>query len=151
MATEVELRMDRTTFTWRGQRIELSLPGLFNLENAIAAAEAVRLLGLDDDVIAAGLTAAELRQSAGRFWRALDRLHAEARRSGRDMRRSQAASEASRQRSASERAAASEARAASSRISNLETENRQLRDALAEAELKLEAITSIERSIRDGE
>ena len=64
---------------------------------------------------------------------------------------SQAASEASRQRSASERAAASEARTASSRISNLESENRQLRDALAEAEQKLEAITSIERSIRDGE
>lgn len=65
MATEVDLRMDRTTFTWRGQRVELSLPGLFNLENAIAAAEAVRLLGLDDDVIAAGLTAAEAVR--GRF------------------------------------------------------------------------------------
>jgi hypothetical protein len=60
-------------------------------------------------------------------------------------------SEASRLRTASERAAASEARATSSRISSLETENRQLRDALAEAEQKLEAITSIERSIRDGE
>lgn len=64
---------------------------------------------------------------------------------------SEAASEASRLRSASERAAVSEARAASSRISNLEAENRRLRDALAEAEQKLEAITSIERSIRDGE
>ena len=64
---------------------------------------------------------------------------------------SEAANEASRLRSASERAAASEARAASSRISNLEAENRQLRDALAEAEQKLEAITSIERTIRDGE
>lgn len=59
MASEVDLRMDHTSFTWRGQRIDLSLPGLFNLENAIAAAEAVRLLGLDDDVIADGLTAAE--------------------------------------------------------------------------------------------
>jgi hypothetical protein len=64
---------------------------------------------------------------------------------------SEAASEASRLRSASERAVASEARAASSRIASLEAENRQLRDALAEAEEKLEAITSIERSIRDGE
>jgi hypothetical protein len=64
---------------------------------------------------------------------------------------SEVASEASRLRSASERAAASEARAANSRISNLEAENRQLRNALAEAEQKLEAITSIERSIRDGE
>jgi hypothetical protein len=61
------------------------------------------------------------------------------------------ASEASRLRSASERAAASETRAANTRISNLEAENRQLRDALAEAEQKLDAITSIERSIRDGE
>lgn len=64
---------------------------------------------------------------------------------------SAATSEASRLRTASERAAASEARVANSRIANLEAENRQLRDALAEAEQKLEAITSIERSIRDGE
>ena len=62
-----------------------------------------------------------------------------------------ATSEASRLRSASQRAAASDARAASSRIATLENENRELRDALAEAEEKLEAITSIERSIREGE
>ena len=62
-----------------------------------------------------------------------------------------ASSEASRLRSAGQRTAASDARAASSRIATLETENRELRDALAEAEEKLEAITSIERSIRDGE
>ena len=59
MATDVDLRMDHTSFTWRGRRVDLALPGLFNLENAIAAAEAVRLLGLDDDVIAAGLTEAD--------------------------------------------------------------------------------------------
>lgn len=59
MATDVDLRMDHTSFTWRGRHVDLALPGLFNLENAIAAAEAVRLLGLDDDVIAAGLTGAE--------------------------------------------------------------------------------------------
>ena len=62
-----------------------------------------------------------------------------------------ATSEASRLRTASHRAAASEARAASSRISSLEAENKRLSDALAEAEQKLEAITTIERSIRDGE
>lgn len=62
---------------------------------------------------------------------------------------SAATSEASRLRSASERAAASQALASNSRIANLEAENRQLRTALAEAEEKLEAITSIERSIRD--
>lgn len=60
-------------------------------------------------------------------------------------------SEASRLRSASERSAASEARAASSRISSLEAENRRLSDALAEAEQKLDAITNIERSIRDDQ
>ena len=59
MASDIDLRMDHTSFTWRGQRIDLALPGLFNLENAIAAAEAVRLLGFGDDVIAAGLTGAE--------------------------------------------------------------------------------------------
>lgn len=59
MATDVDLKMDRTLFTWRGHRVDLSLPGLFNLENAIAAAEAVRLLGVDDAAVAAGLTAAE--------------------------------------------------------------------------------------------
>ena len=57
---------------------------------------------------------------------------------------SAAASEATRQRSGRERAA-------NSRIATLESENQQLRDALAEAEQKLKAITSIERSIRDGE
>ena len=57
---------------------------------------------------------------------------------------SSAANEATRRRTASERAA-------NSRIASLESENRQLRDALAEAEQKLKAITSIERSIRDGE
>jgi len=61
------------------------------------------------------------------------------------------ADEASRLRTASQRAAASEAQTANTRIANLEAENRRLRAALEEAEKKLEAITSIERTIRDGE
>ncbi len=65
MATDVDLRIDGTTFTWRGQRVELALPGLFNLENAIAAAEAVRWLGVSDEHIAAGLS--DARQVPGRF------------------------------------------------------------------------------------
>ena len=58
MADDVHLGIDGTTFTWRGHPVTLALPGLFNLENAIAAAEAVRALGLDDADIAAGLSAA---------------------------------------------------------------------------------------------
>ncbi len=60
-----KLHIDGTKFTWRGQRIDLALPGLFNLENAVAAAEAARLLGVDDSQIAAGLSAAS--QVPGRF------------------------------------------------------------------------------------
>lgn len=64
-ATDVEMRLDGSAFTWRGQRVELSLPGHFNLENAIAAAEAVRYTGMSDAAIAAGLSAAG--QVGGRF------------------------------------------------------------------------------------
>jgi hypothetical protein len=46
------------------------------------------------------------------------------------------------------RAATSEEAAIAQRISRVEAENRQLRQSLAEAESKLEALTSIERSIR---
>ena len=48
-----------------------------------------------------------------------------------------------------QRAASTEEAAIARRISLIENENRQLRDSLAEAEAKLEAITSIERSIRE--
>jgi len=46
------------------------------------------------------------------------------------------------------RAATTEEAAVSQRIARVEAENRQLRQSLAEAEAKLEALTSIERSIR---
>lgn len=65
MLEDVEVTMTGTTFRWRGHRVELALPGLFNMENALAAAEAVRLLGVADDAIAAGLSAAQ--QVPGRF------------------------------------------------------------------------------------
>ena len=55
---DVEVTMSGSEFTWRGHRVTLALPGLFNMENAVAAAEAVRLLGIDDGSIAAGLSAA---------------------------------------------------------------------------------------------
>ncbi len=57
--------------------------------------------------------------------------------------------ETRRLRSANSRAATSEEQAVSQRIAKVEAENRELRRSLEEAEQKLEAITSIERSIRE--
>ncbi len=52
-------------------------------------------------------------------------------------------------RSINSRAATTEERAVTERIAKVESENRQLRRSLEEAEQKLDAITSIERSIRE--
>lgn len=57
--------------------------------------------------------------------------------------------EARRLRVENNRAATTEEAAIAQRISRVEAENRQLRQSLADAEAKLEAITSIERSIRE--
>jgi len=59
--------------------------------------------------------------------------------------------EARRLRESSSRAAQTEKQALSQRLSTVEAENRRLRSDLEEAEEKLEAITSIERSIREQE
>jgi len=58
-------------------------------------------------------------------------------------------SEARRLRAENNRAATTEEAAIAQRISRIEAENRRLRQSLADAEAKLEAITSIERSIRE--
>jgi len=58
-------------------------------------------------------------------------------------------SEARRARASSSRAAATEQSASNQRLATGEADNRRLRRELAEAEDKLEAITSIERSIRE--
>jgi hypothetical protein len=58
-------------------------------------------------------------------------------------------SETARMRSTSSRAASSEEAAAAKQIAALESENRQLREALADTENKLEALSAIERSIRE--
>ena len=60
-------------------------------------------------------------------------------------------SEARRLRTSSSRAARTEEQAVSRRLATVEAENRQLRRELDEAEDKLEAITTIERSIREQE
>jgi hypothetical protein len=57
-------------------------------------------------------------------------------------------SEVRRLRASTSRAAQTQEAAASARLTNVEAENRRLRQDLEEAEDKLEAITSIERSIR---
>jgi hypothetical protein len=57
--------------------------------------------------------------------------------------------ETKRLRSENTRAAITEERAIAQRISRVESENRQLRRSLEEAEQKLDAISSIERSIRE--
>ncbi len=64
-AQDVTAGLEGSSFVWRGQRIQLSLPGLFNIDNAVAAAEAARWLGMPDEAIAAGLCASG--QVAGRF------------------------------------------------------------------------------------
>ena len=56
--------------------------------------------------------------------------------------------EARRLRSDSTRAAMTEEAAVAQRIARVEAENRRLRQSLADAEAKLEAIMTIERSIR---
>jgi hypothetical protein len=60
-------------------------------------------------------------------------------------------SETSRLRSVSSRQARTQEQAMTQRLATVEAENRQLRRALEDAEDKLQAITSIERSIRDQE
>ena len=57
--------------------------------------------------------------------------------------------ETRRLRAENSRAARTEEAAVAQRIAAIEAENRQLRQSLAEAEQKLEAITTIERSIRE--
>jgi uncharacterized protein YlxW (UPF0749 family) len=60
-------------------------------------------------------------------------------------------SEARRLRESTSQAARTEEQAISQRLARVEAENRRLRNELEDAEAKLEAITSIERSIREQE
>ncbi len=61
------------------------------------------------------------------------------------------ASEARRLRQSTSRQARTEAQAINQRLASVEAENRRLRTELTEAEDKLEALTSIEQSIRERE
>jgi UDP-N-acetylmuramoyl-L-alanyl-D-glutamate--2,6-diaminopimelate ligase len=57
-ATELEVGSTRSTFQWRGATVVLPLGGRFNVSNALAAATAAARLGVDPQVVAAGLSSA---------------------------------------------------------------------------------------------
>jgi UDP-N-acetylmuramoyl-L-alanyl-D-glutamate--2,6-diaminopimelate ligase len=57
-AADVEVTAASHAFTWRGERIEVSLGGSFNVMNSLAAATTASVLGVGPEDIAAGLGAA---------------------------------------------------------------------------------------------
>lgn len=57
-ASDVQVAPDHARFTWRGQAVHLRLGGWFNVANALAAATVGSALGIDEAVVAAGLSAA---------------------------------------------------------------------------------------------
>jgi UDP-N-acetylmuramoyl-L-alanyl-D-glutamate--2,6-diaminopimelate ligase len=57
-ATDVEVSAESHAFTWRGQRVTVGLGGPFNVMNSLAAATTAAELGVEPEVIAAGLRAA---------------------------------------------------------------------------------------------
>jgi len=64
-AADVRLTPQGASFTWRGRAVALALAGRFNVGNALGAAAAASVLGVDDDAIARGLGTAP--PVAGRF------------------------------------------------------------------------------------
>jgi UDP-N-acetylmuramoyl-L-alanyl-D-glutamate--2,6-diaminopimelate ligase len=57
-AAELVTGPGASTFTWRGHDVTLAMGGQHNVSNALAAATACGVLGIEPDVIAAGLTRA---------------------------------------------------------------------------------------------
>ncbi len=57
-ATDIELSVGRSRFTWRGRTVDLPLTGRFNVDNALVAAGVATVLGVADDQVQAGLSAA---------------------------------------------------------------------------------------------
>jgi UDP-N-acetylmuramoyl-L-alanyl-D-glutamate--2,6-diaminopimelate ligase len=53
---DLEVGPTTSRFGWRGQTVELHLGGRFNVSNALAAAEAAVVLGIEPSVVAAGLS-----------------------------------------------------------------------------------------------
>jgi UDP-N-acetylmuramoyl-L-alanyl-D-glutamate--2,6-diaminopimelate ligase len=57
-ASGIEAGARSSRFVWRGRTVELPIGGRFNIANALAAATAAGLLGIDDDTVVRGLAAA---------------------------------------------------------------------------------------------
>ncbi len=66
-ADDLVLGAEGSTFTWRGERLEVGLAGRFNVSNALAAATIAAELGVSPAQVAVGLRAAA--QVPGRFER----------------------------------------------------------------------------------
>ena len=66
-AVALEADFAGSSFRWREQRIRLPIAGLFNVDNALAAAEAARAVGVEPATVAAGLS--RVPQVPGRFER----------------------------------------------------------------------------------
>lgn len=64
-ASSISVAVGSSTFRWRGRQVTIGLTGVFNIDNALVAAAAASALGVDDDVVVAGLAAAE--SPAGRM------------------------------------------------------------------------------------
>jgi UDP-N-acetylmuramoyl-L-alanyl-D-glutamate--2,6-diaminopimelate ligase len=56
--TEVETAAGRTSFVWRGRKIELRLTGAYHVANALAAATTASVLGVPEDAVVRGLEGA---------------------------------------------------------------------------------------------
>jgi len=54
-ASDVELSLGASRFSWHGQAVEVQLTGAFNVDNALLAAEAAVVLGIAPRLVAAGL------------------------------------------------------------------------------------------------
>ena len=57
-ARDLRLTASGSTFTWHGERVELALPGRFNVRNALVAAEMAVAAGVAPAVVARGISAA---------------------------------------------------------------------------------------------
>jgi UDP-N-acetylmuramoyl-L-alanyl-D-glutamate--2,6-diaminopimelate ligase len=57
-ATDVQLLPSGARFAWRGHEVRLPLTGRFNVSNAVGAATAAALVGVDPATVARGLSAA---------------------------------------------------------------------------------------------
>lgn len=64
-ASQIETVPGRTSFRWRGRRVDLALVGSYHVVNAVAAATTAVALGVPEDIVVEGL--AHAAPVAGRF------------------------------------------------------------------------------------